>query len=122
MEAHVQAKNLGGGGGWHPNSEPPNANPSGGSQFWKALVKVRDEFSSLVKFKVDKGTYGLAGYKGWPLSLSFHVLFSYYLPQRYPFQSFLLITGTSTFVVLCPSMSWWTAGSYCPFSSPSPER
>lgn len=29
------------------------ASPTGGSQFWKSLIKVCDEFRSLIKFTVD---------------------------------------------------------------------
>lgn len=39
-----------------PNCNPLFASPSGGSQFWRDLVKVRDDFRAHVKFVVGNGT------------------------------------------------------------------
>ena len=66
---------------YFPNGSPMFATPSGASQFWVDLVKVRDVFRSNVKFVVNDGASTRFWLDWWtrdaPLASSFPVLFSY---------------------------------------------
>lgn len=66
---------------YYPNSNPMFAPGRRGSQFWKALVKVRPIFLEHVKFCVGNGSAVRFWLDWWsgdaPLAVSFPVLFSY---------------------------------------------
>ena len=66
---------------YFPNSNPMFAPARRGSQFWKALVKVRPIFLEHVKFCVGNGSAVRFWLDWWsgdaPLAVSFPVLFSY---------------------------------------------
>lgn len=66
---------------YFPNSSPLFASANGGSQFWRQLVSVCDDFRSLLKFSVGDGTSIHCWLDWWtgdgPLSVAFPVLFSY---------------------------------------------
>ena len=66
---------------YFPSSSPMLASSSGGSQFWRQLVKVRPIFQSLVKFVVRNGKSTRFWLDWWcgasPLEVSFPILFSF---------------------------------------------
>lgn len=66
---------------YFPNSSPMFTSAAGGSQFWRNLVKVRDDFRAHVKFLVGNGTSVRFWLDWWTrdatLASSFLILFSY---------------------------------------------
>ena len=66
---------------YFPSSSPMFASASGGSQFWRQLVKVRPIFRSLVKFVVRNGKSTRFWLDWWvgdtTLAAAFPALFSY---------------------------------------------
>lgn len=66
---------------YFPNGSPLFASAVGGSQFWRDLVKVKDDFRAQVKFLVGNRTSIQFWLDWWhgdaPLAASFPILFSY---------------------------------------------
>lgn len=64
---------------YFPSSSPLMVSGSGGSQFWRQLLKVQDEFRALVKFYVGGGSFVRFWLDWWtgdgPLAASFLFIF-----------------------------------------------